>query len=414
MLASALGLFLGPIPIVVFSFGVFLKPLIQEFHTGRGAVSLAFTLHSIIVALGLPFAGQLIDRFGTRKVILPSASMAGLVLLSVYFCSGKIWQLYLFYMVLGVAATGAAPVSYCVVISHWFDRHRGLALGFMMFGLGAGALIVPSAAQHLIRELGWRLTFGVFGAAVLVITVPVLAAFLKERPEPMGLLPDGDPYVCLASPRSDADPGLSWSETWRAPAFWLLFCVFILVSASVQACLTHIAAILADRGSSAQVAALATSLFGAGLLVGRTGTGYLLDRFFAPVVAAVIFGYAAAGIGLLEISGSQRLAFAAAFLIGLGLGAEVDIMAYLTSRYFGLRSFGAIYGFIFAGFGLAGGVGAYVMGAAFDATGSYASPLALFCIATLIGAGLLMRLGPYRYQIRPPGEIEPELETVAI
>jgi predicted MFS family arabinose efflux permease len=170
----------------------------------------------------------------------------------------------------------------------------------------------------------------------------------------------------------------------------------------VQACLTHIAAILADRGTSAQAAALATSLFGGGLLFGRTGSGYLLDRFFAPRVAALIFGGAAVGIGLLRIATSQELTLAAAFFIGLGLGAEVDIMAYLTSRYFGLRSFGTIYGVIFAGFGLAGGLGAYLMGAAFDATGSYALPLALFCFATLIGAALMLRFGPYRYQVRPP------------
>ena len=93
-----LGLFLGPIPIVVFSFGVFLRPLIQEFHSGRGAVSLAFTLHNTILAFGLPFAGRLVDRFGARRVILPSTFTVGLILLSAYFCSGRIWQLYLFYV----------------------------------------------------------------------------------------------------------------------------------------------------------------------------------------------------------------------------------------------------------------------------------------------------------------------------
>jgi MFS family permease len=409
VVTSALALFLGPIPIVVFSFGVFLKPLLREFHSGRGAVSLAFTLHNGIIALGLPFAGRLVDRFGARKVILPSMYMVGLILLSAYFCSGRIWELYLFYMALGVAGCGVAPVSYCDVISHWFDKQRGLALGFMMFGLGAGALIMPWAAHFLITRFGWRLAFDIFGAAILVITAPVVTKFLKERPETLGLLPDGTPYVVAASPRPDADPGMSWGEAWRAPSFWLLFCAFILVSASVQGCLAHIAAILADRGTPARAAALATSLFGGGLLVGRTGSGYLLDRFFAPRVAALIFCCAAGGIALLRITSSQELAFVAAFFIGLGLGAEVDIMAYLTSRYFGLRSFGAIYGFIFAGFGLAGGLGAFLMGVAFDTTGSYALVLALFCIATLTAATLMMRLPPYRYRVTPPGESSPDL-----
>lgn len=155
---------------------------------------------------------------------------------------------------------------------------------------------------------------------------------------------------------------------------------------------------------------LATSLFGGGLLLGRTGTGYLLDRFFAPYVAAMIFACAAVGIGLLQISDSASLAFGAAFFVGVGLGAEVDIMAFLVSRYFGLTAFGAIYGVIFAGFGLAGGLGTYVMGAAFDSSGSYELVLAVMCIATAIGAVLMLCLGPYRFQVRKQHENASDLE----
>jgi predicted MFS family arabinose efflux permease len=408
VLTSALGLFLGPIPIVVFSFGIFLKQLAQEFHSGRGKVSLALTFTTTILALGLPFAGRLIDRFGARRVILPSTLMVGLILLSAYFCSGKIWQLYVLYLAVGIAGCGVGPVPYCTVIAHWFDKYRGLALGLMMLGLGAGAMIMPSAAQYLIARVGWRLTFCIVGAATLLIAAPVIAIFLKDRPEPMGLLPDGATRAVAGVGAGDwglgARGGLGWHEARHAPTFWLLFFAFILVSASVQGCFTHIAAILADRGTSAQAAALATSLFGGGLLVGRTGLSYLLDRFFAPRVAAVIFACAAAGIALLQTAGSQELAFAATFFIGLGLGAEVDIMAYLTSRYFGLRAFGTIYGVIFAGFGMAAGLGTYLMGSAFDATGSYTFTLVLFCVATLLGAALMLGLGPYRYQIGLRGE----------
>ncbi|MBV8865721.1 MAG: MFS transporter [Acidobacteriaceae bacterium] len=412
VLTSALALVLGPIPIMVFSFGVFLRPLTQEFHAGRGAVSLAFTLHNTIAAFSLPFAGRLIDRFGTRRVIVPSILMVGLMLLSAYFCSGSLWKVYLFYLAVGVAGCGTAPVSYCALVSHWFDRCRGLALGVMMSGLGLGAFIMPSVSQALITRFGWRLTFGFAGVAILLITLPVVKTFLKDRPEPMGLLPDGVTHVFRTLSRPDIDLGLRWGEAWRGPTFWLLFCAFILVSASVQGCLTHIAAILADRGIPAQAAALATSMLGGGLLLGRTGSGYLLDRFFAPRVAAVIFGCAAAGIGLLRIASSQELAFTAATFIGLGLGAEVDIMAFLTSRYFGLRSFGAIYGVIFGGFGLAGGVGTYLMGAAFDSTGSYALPLALCCVLTVIGAALMLCLRPYRYHVRPLSESGPDVQLL--
>jgi MFS family permease len=412
VLVCAVGLFLGPTPIGVFSAGVFLKPLAQEFHSGRGAISLAFALQHTMTAFGLPFAGRLIDHFGARKVILPSTFVVGLTLLSAYFCSGRIWQLYLFYLALGLGTCASGVMAYSCVISRWFDRYRGLALGMTMLGLGAGALIMPPTAQYLIARFGWRITFAIAGATILLVTLPVLTMCLKDRPEVTGLLPDGSPYAFVENPRLDVDPGLTWGEAWRAPTFWLLFCSFILVSVSVQACLTHIPAILGDRGSPAETAALASSLFGGGLLLGRTGSGYLLDRFFAPRVATVIFGCAAAGIGLLRIGGSQELAFAAAFLIGFGQGAEADIMAYLTTRYFGLRCFGAIYSFVFAGYVLSGGLGGYLMGAAFDATGSYRLALSLLCIATFVGAALMMRVGPYRYQKRLPAERGPELEIL--
>lgn len=181
VLTAALGLFFGPTPIVGFSFGVFLKPLIQEFHSSRGAVSLAFTLHATMVALCLPFAGRLIDRFGPRKVILASTCIVGLILLSAHFCSRNICQLYFFYSAVGVASCGVAPVPYCDVISHWFDRHRGQALGFMMAGLGAGALIMPSIAHYLITRFGWRTAFGISGAAILLISLPILTVFLKRN-----------------------------------------------------------------------------------------------------------------------------------------------------------------------------------------------------------------------------------------
>ena len=411
-LVAAVALFLGPTPIAAFSFGVFLKPLIQEFHASRGAVSLAFTLHAMMTALSLPFAGRLIDRFGPRKIILTSTCTVGFILLTANFCSGNIWQLYLFYAAVGVASCGVAPVSFCDVISHWFDRQRGLALGFMMAGLGTGALIMPSAAHYLIEKFDWRMAFGFSGAAILLISVPVLAMFFKEKPELMSLLPDGGPSAFTRSNTRDADSGMSFREAARTSILWLLICAFVLVAGGVSACSAHIAAVFADQGLSTRTGAFATSAFGGGLLLGRVGSGYLLDRFFAPRVAAVIFGCTATGIALLRIAASQGAAFAAAVVIGLGVGAEVDIMAYLTSRYFGLRSFGAIYGFIFACFGLSAGLGAYLMGAGFDATGSYALPLTLFSIATLIGAALMLRLGPYRYQKQLPVDQRPDLQIL--
>jgi MFS family permease len=175
-------------------------------------------------------------------------------------------------------------------------------------------------------------------------------------------------------------------------------CAFFLVGTSVHACVIHLVPMLTDRGISAEKAALASSLLGVALLLGRVFSGYLLDRFFGPYVAIFLFGGVACGISLLWTAAGGRLTLLAAFLVGLGMGAEADIIAYLTSRYFGLRSFGEIYGYMFAAYTLAGALGPALMAFGFDHSGSYRPPLLLFLVATLTATLLLTRLGPYVYR----------------
>jgi len=400
-LTAALGLFLNTGTIVVFSFGFFAKAIGQEFLGGRAKISLAFTIHNLTSALFLPLVGRLVDRYGPRRVLLPFTALLGLILISSWFLSEAIWQLYVFYFALGVVSGGAGAMSYTDVVSHWFDRHRGLAISVMMLGMGLGAIVIPAVAQRLVATLGWRLAYTVFGCSILLIPLPVVAAFLKERPENMGLLPDGVGEAPVSMPIvanvTSNDVGLALREAVRTREFWIMVCSLFLVTASVHACFIHLPAILTDRGSSAQLAAFASSLFGVGLFLGRVGCGYLLDQFFAPRVAAALFSAVAIGIAFLGVGHAIWSACIAAVLVGLGIGAEVDIIAYLTSRYFGLRSYGAIFGWIWAVFGVSGGLGAYVMGFGFDKTGSYVAPLIGFFCAAVLATLLIVSLGPYQY-----------------
>lgn len=402
-LTAALGLFLNTATIIVFSFGFFAKAMGQEFHVGRAKISLAFTIHNLTSALCIPLAGRLVDRYGPRRVLLPFTALLGLILVYSRFLSPAIWQLYVFYFALGVVSGGAGAMPYTDVVSHWFDRRRGLALSVMMLGMGLGAIAIPSVAQRLVATFGWRLAYTVFGLSILLIPMPVVAAFLKERPEPMGLLPDGAAdgagEANISTQAATNDIGLTVHDAIRTSEFWTMVCVLFLVTASVHACFIHLPAILTDRGSSARLAAFASSLFGVGLFLGRVGCGYLLDQFFAPRVAAMLFAAVAIGIAFLGFGHAVWAACIAAGLVGLGIGAEVDIIAYLTSRYFGLRSYGAIFGWIWAVFGVAGGLGAYLMGLGFDKTGSYVVPLIGFFCAAVVATLLIATLGPYRYRV---------------
>jgi MFS family permease len=401
--ACAVGLFFGP-PVTVFCFPVLLKPFMQDFHAGRAAVSLGLSLHLIAVALAAPFVGWLMDRYGSCKIILLATSTFGSILILNKPISTNLWRFYFFYVALGLVGAGVGPLPYAKVISFWFDRYRGLALGLMMVGIGSGAMIMPFVAQQLIARLGWHTAYAVLGGAVLLLAVPAVAVVVREKPQDMGLSPDGGPAKKVVPGTEAVVPGPSAAEAWSTRTFWLLVCAFFLVSASVQGSVIHLAAMLGDRGLSSQTAALGSSLAGAAVLLGRVGTGYFLDRFFAPRVAALFFGGAAVGIGLLWMGSTAAVLFVGALFIGLGLGAELDLIAYLVSRYFGLRAFGRVYSSAFAAFALAGALGPLIMGAGFDLTGSYRAPLASFLAATLAATGLTTRLGPYRYLPSEPDE----------
>jgi predicted MFS family arabinose efflux permease len=186
--------------------------------------------------------------------------------------------------------------------------------------------------------------------------------------------------------------------------------VFTLTSASMHAGVLHMPALLTDHGLSPARAAMAGGVVGLSVVVGRVGSGYLLDRLFAPRVAMLFYGACAAGLAILWSGQARNIAMLAAFLVGLGMGSEVELMAYLLSRYFGLRSFATAYGYAFAAFMLAGAMGTLLMGAGFDHFHSYTVPLACFCGAVMCAVVLLSRLGPYRYGVEAAGK--PPLEVV--
>ncbi len=394
---AALGLSVGYGPIIVYTFSVFFKPVSEEFNWGRSETSLVFSLSLIAMVLAMPFIGRFVDRFGARKVILTSALIFGLSLISFYIVSLGSSQFYAVYITIGLIGAGMTPLSYNRVLSHWFDKRRGLALGLATIGIGISTFIMPLVAHYLIVSFGWRAAYLLLGVLVMVVTVPVVGLFLKETPQSMGLLPDGARNAeALNGIRTTNPGGIGIQEALRSSSFWLMCCAFFLVSASINGCLIHLVPMLTDRNVSPATAAMAASFLGGATLIGRVGTGYLLDRFFASHLATWFFGGACVGIALLWSGGRGLLAVIGAVLLGLGNGAETDIMAYQMSRYFGLRAFAEIYSYILAAYTLGGVMGTLLMGISFDATGSYNLILMIFIIAILVSMGLLLRLGPYR------------------
>ena len=180
--ASGVGVFVSFASLLVYTFGVFLKPLAEEFGWSREAVSAAFGIAAMTVAVCSPPLGYLLDRISPRRVIVPCLTIFGCAFASLSLLTPRLWHFYLVFVVLGIVGNGTAQMAYSRAVSSWFDRRRGAALALVMSGGAIGALVLPPAAAALIDSLGWRNACLALGWMVLLLGVPIVARFVRERP----------------------------------------------------------------------------------------------------------------------------------------------------------------------------------------------------------------------------------------
>ena len=367
--------------LLVYTFGVFLKPMTVEFHWSRQAASMAFGIAALCVAACSPAIGAILDRTQPRRVLIPCFVCFGLAFASLSLLTAHIWQLYAVFVVLGVVGNGTAHLAYSGALTTWFNQYRGTAFALLMSGGALGAMVLPAVAQSLISAAGWRTACAALGGSVLVIGLP-LASLVRRRED-----------IHVSQVKAS---GTSVAGALRSRAFWIIMTVLFAGSLAQNGAITHMAALLSDRGVPGSTAALAVSVLGAATLVGRLLTGWLLDRFFAPYVAVCLLGAAAVGTFLLAGAHGVGMGFLAAALIGVGMGGEADITPYLISRYYGLKSFSTLYGLSWTVYAIAGAVGPVIMGRAFDLTGSYQSLLIRLSVFTLVTALLMLFLPRYK------------------
>ena len=384
----------------IFAFGVFVKPLEDEFGWTRGELSFAVTMTNFAVVIASPCLGLIIDKFGVRRVLIPSVILMGLTVASMTLLSANLWHFYLLYFLIPLLGAGTLPQSYSRVLIAWFSRRRGIALGISLAGFGVGAMLVPVFAQMMIENHGWRLAYAGFAVAIFALALPMAVFVLKESPAEMGLKPDGDPPENTSMdddhvPVDAAAAGLSCPQAARTHSFWLILVSFMLVGIGITSILAHLVPMLIDRGVTPAGAALCMSSLALGLIAGRVLAGYLMDYFFAPYVAACFLLGLLAGIVILATGTAGGLVFVAAVCVGMATGSEISEIAYICSRYFGPRAFGLIYGLMFAAFQLGSMIGAPLMGLYYDRAGNYIGALWVVAGIVVIGTILIALLGPY-------------------
>jgi len=370
--ASFVGLMVCQSPAIFLSFGVFMKPLAGAFGWERGPMSLALSFSAISLALVSPLAGSLIDRFGARRVLLPSMIGFGLLIASLYFLSGSLLQFYVLYILLGIVGAGANNVSFMRVITAWFGRLRGRALGIASSGVAMGAAVLSFVAQQCISRFGWRAGYLGIAAIILFLAVPIVALVIRDRPSDLGLEPEAGAGAGAAEERSHVPLG----EILRRPLAWVLVLLGFMVAVSMHGGQVHMVPLMTDRGLSPAFAAGAMAfLMAVSSVIGRMSVGALFDYFFAPRVSIFAFLAAACGLVLMMVSNAVWPCYVFAITMGFGSGAESDVLGYLTSRYFGLKAFGRVYGMVFAGFMFGTAIAPYFFGAIFDRTGTYQTAL---------------------------------------
>lgn len=383
--------------------GLLAAPLTQELGWSLKEVFFAPTVAVTATVLVAPFIGAFVDRFGARRVIAFSFLAQAAIIASFYVIDSDIRWFYARYAGLAILATGGTAVSFAGVISRWFDRRRGLALGIALAGIGVGGVVWSLMSQWLFDHVGWRASFLYIAAFVALVVLPVVLLVVRAGPEEMGLNVDG---LEGAPQRVRAEAvGMTLRAAAGTGQYWLMLVTVFLVGFGVVSVMQHIVPIVKSHGGSPQTAALVQASMWAALVAGRLSTGWLMDHFFAPRVAVAFLLPSVAGLMLLAGGATGGTAFVAAMLIGLASGAEVDVIAYLTGRYFGTRHYSAIYGTFFSMYALGSGYGPAITAWLVETLGSYQRALWVPGLALVIAAIALLCFR--RFRTEPPSSAQP-------
>ena len=385
VLAAVAGMSISTLP--SYSAALLYAPFEQEFGWARAQVAAPHIIASIAGIAFSPFVGALIDRHGPRRVGIAAAVLMCLFLPLVSLVGPQLWTLSVFFVAMSLPVILVQPMVWTSAITSQFSAGRGFALAVTLCGSGIGSILIPPLTFELISTFGWRTGFVLLGAIWGAATIPLVVLFFRGARDRAG----------TPSPAVD-HPGLRTvlsGEALNRRYLQLVLAGFCFAIVAVPA-ITQMVPILGGNGLSPRQAAYVAGFAGFASITGRLTIGLLLDRLPGRLIAVGCLGLPVIGaLILIHHPGSVPAATAAVLVFGLALGAELDIMAYLTSRYCPVRNFGLLFGIIGGAIGIAGSLGPILLNAVYDATGSYHPALWGMIPLCLLAALLFLLLGPY-------------------
>jgi MFS family permease len=374
----------------VYSLGPFIGALQQEFGWSRAQISAGLTVAALISAAGCIPVGMLVDRIGPRRVgLIGVLAMCGAFALAGTATGTTANWLALW----GVIAVGTFFVQATVwtsAVASRFEASRGFAFAITLSGASIAATLFPMIATWLIGSYGWRTAYMAMGGIWSLLVFPLLFIFFR------GAKDQGRKQQTATQPEVPAVlTGITLAEGLRSPTLYKLLMAAGLFAFTAIGVVVHFVPILTDSGATPLSAAGIASLVGIFSIIGRLGTGVLLDRFPGHFVGAVAFLIPILACVLLLIDGTNPLSQAvAAAIFGLTVGSEVDVIAYLAAKHFGLKNFGALYGVLQMALAFGTAFGPLAAGAVFDRYDSYAPFLMLTMVLMAASAVALFTLGP--------------------
>jgi MFS family permease len=372
-----------------YAIGPFVVPLEAEFGWSRAEVMIGLTLSNLVGVCVNLVIGMAVDRLGPRRVAL-----SGLVVKAGAFgllatATGTILNWSLLWVLVAFGAMLVQSTVWSSAVASRFDKGRGLALAMALSGTSLCAAISPVLGAQLIEAYGWRVGFAGVGLVWLLVTFPVAFLFYRGRHDEARAA-----KAAAKVPAAAVLPGMTLREGVRDASYWrLLFAAFVY-SIYTLAIAPNLVPLLREKGSDAMAAAQIASLVGVVAIAARLSAGLLLDLFPANLVGACIFLLPVAGCGLLLLDDPGFIVLLLAVAsFGMTIGAEFDVIIYLTARQFGLKAFGALFGGVITAGALGGAIGPVTSGWIHDEFGNYDALLVMLMALMAVGAALIVTIG---------------------
>jgi MFS family permease len=380
IVAAAFVTLLITVGIPFYGMPFFYDYFIREFGWSRAETTSGIAVATILVQ---PVGGLLVHRFSPRKLILFGGGMLFVAMVGFGLGTGNLLLYYAAWCAFMIGYVASGPLPHQMILSQWFRRNRGLAIGVAYLGLGIGGAISQKyVALPLIQHFGWRTALFAIGAMMFLL-VPLLLLVVKDRPQTAGLFADGD---AAAAPEMLLPPR-AFRELLNRPAFWLLAAGSCASIGAIGSINQHMKLLFQDAGLPASTVADTTFVILMSSLAGRVAMGWLADRFSKKLVMIAAYLLVASPIPLLFIVNQPGVPTLFGVLFGFGLGADFMLIPLMAAEIFGANSLGRAMGIILPADSIGQSCFPFLLGLVHDRFGNYTYGLAI--VISLAGGGAL-------------------------